>query len=100
MHEQEIAPGQESTAENYANNQDGTLETGEGNDAQKDANGQTIAQTPGFGAGFGFDPTAPGRFPAMGFGGDMTQMQMMMAMQNGMGAGNFGNQFPMMGKIT
>ena len=68
-----------------------------------DANGQAgldISQTPGFGPGFGFDPTAAaGGFPAMGFGGDMSQMQMMMAMQNGMGAGNFGN-FPMMGKLA
>lgn len=37
-------------------------------------------------------------FPGManGMGGDMNQMQMMMAMQNGMMPGNFG--FPMMGK--
>jgi hypothetical protein len=66
-----------------------------------DINGQAgldVSQTPGFGAGFGFDPSAAaGGFPAMGFGGDMSQMQMMMAMQNGMGASNFGN-FPMMGK--
>jgi hypothetical protein len=34
----------------------------------------------------------------MGFGGDMNQMPMMMTMQNGMGAANFGN-FPMMGKL-
>jgi len=60
--------------------------------------GQEIAQLPAFGAGFGFDPSAAGGFPAMGFGGDVNQMQMMMAMQNGMGAGNFGN-FPMMGKL-
>lgn len=53
---------------------------------------------PGFGAGFGFEPSAAGGFPTMGFGGDVNQMQMMMAMQNGMGAGNFGN-FPMMGKL-
>jgi hypothetical protein len=47
----------------------------------------------------GFDPSAAGGFPAMGFGGDMSQMQMMMAMQNGMGAGGFGN-FPMMGMLS
>jgi hypothetical protein len=47
----------------------------------------------------GFDPSVAGGFPAMGFGGDMSQMQMMMAMQNGMGAGGFGN-FPMMGMFT
>lgn len=62
--------------------------------------GQAVNPTPGFGAGFGFDPSAAASgFPAMDFGGDMNQMQMMMAMQNGMGAGNFGN-FPMMGKLT
>ena len=75
----------------------------EGDDTQVDANGQAglgVSQTPGFGAGFGFDPTAAaGGFPAIGFGGDMSQLQMMMAMQNGMGAGNFGN-FPMMGKLV
>ena len=35
----------------------------------------------------------------MGMGGDFNQMQMMMAMQNGMGAGAFGG-FPMMGKFV
>ena len=44
----------------------------------------------------GLDPTATGGFPGMGFGGDMSQMMQMMAMQNGMGTGGFGN-FPMMG---
>lgn len=70
---------------------------GEGS-SEKDANGQSIvAQTPGFGTGFGFDASAAGGFPGMPFGGDFNQMQMMMAMQNGMGgAGGFGN-FPMMG---
>jgi hypothetical protein len=33
----------------------------------------------------------------MNMSGDFNQMQMMMAMQNGMGAAGFGN-FPMMGK--
>jgi hypothetical protein len=65
-----------------------------------EAGGQGVSQAPGFGAGFAFDSSAAaGGFPAMGFGGDMNQMQMMMAMQNGMGAGNFGN-FPMMGKLA
>jgi hypothetical protein len=32
----------------------------------------------------------------MGFGGDMSQMQMMMAMQNGIAPNGFGN-FPMIG---
>jgi hypothetical protein len=85
------------------NTVDGTAEAGEGDGAQEDMNGQSgqgVSQAPGFGAGFGFDPSAAaGGFPAMGFGGDMNQMQMMMAMQNGMGAGNFGN-FPMMGKLA
>lgn len=43
-----------------------------------------------------------GALPGMAFGGDMNQMQqmqMMMAMQNGMAPGGFG-AFPMMGKIT
>jgi hypothetical protein len=35
----------------------------------------------------------------MGFGADYNQMQMMMAMQNGMAPGGFGN-FPMMGKSS
>lgn len=73
-------------------------QNGEGS-TEKDVAGQPLVpQTPGFGA-FGFDPSAAGAFPGMGFGGDMNQMQMMaMAMQNGMGAGGFGN-FPMMGML-
>jgi hypothetical protein len=61
--------------------------------------GQGVSLASGFGAGFAFDPSAAAAgFPPMGFvGGDVNQMQMMMAMQNGMGAGSFGN-FPMMGK--
>lgn len=47
----------------------------------------------------GPDGMATGGFPAMGMGGDFNQMQMLMAMQNGMGAGGFGN-FPMMGMLT
>lgn len=47
----------------------------------------------------GFDGINAGGFPAMGMGGDFNQMQMMMAMQNGMGPGGFGN-FPMMGMLT
>lgn len=49
--------------------------------------------------GFGFDPSAVSVLPDMGMGGDINQMQMMMAMQNGMGG--FG-QFPMLGmpKLT
>lgn len=48
--------------------------------------------------GFGFDVNTSG-FPNMGMmgqGGDFNQMQMMMAMQNGMASNAFGN-FPMMG---
>jgi hypothetical protein len=73
--------------------------------AEKDANdeavsGQNIYQAPGMGSGFGFDASAAGTFPAMGFGGDFNQMQMMMAMQNGgMGSNAFGN-FPMMGMFA
>jgi len=101
---QEIAPGQEPIAENeLENKEEGTARAEEGDDTQGDANGHAglgVSQTPGFGAGLGFDPTAvAGGFPAMGFGTDMSQMQMMMAMQSGMGAGNFGN-FPMMGKLV
>ena len=59
-------------------------------------------QNTGFGAGFGFDPSATGGFAGMDVGGDinqMQQMQMMMAMQNGMGSNSFGN-FPMMGTFV
>lgn len=46
----------------------------------------------------GSDATQGG-FPNMNFGnGDFNQMQMMMAMQNGMGPNGFGG-FPMMGKF-
>lgn len=45
-----------------------------------------------------FNSMNGGSFPNMSFNGsgDFSQMQMMMAMQNGMGANSFGN-FPMMG---
>jgi hypothetical protein len=48
--------------------------------------------------GFGFDPTAIGGFQNMGAigQGDLNQMQMMLAMQNGMAPNAFG-AFPMMG---
>ena len=67
----------------------------EGQDAATDDAGNPTA---GGNAVNGFNmPGADGAFPAMnnGMGGDMTQMQMIMAMQNGMVPGNFG--FPMMG---
>ncbi|TVY39289.1 hypothetical protein LSUB1_G004733 [Lachnellula subtilissima] len=86
---EEIAPGQESMEDGDV---DKTEEKAE-NDAK---DGEGVSQTPAFGAGMGFDPSVAGGFPGMGFGGDMTQMMQMMAMQNGMGAGGFGN-FPMMG---
>lgn len=60
--------------------------------------GQGVSQTPGFG-NFGFDPSVAGGFPAMGMGGDFNQMQMMMAMQNGMAPNAFGT-FPMMGMFS
>ena len=96
---QEIAPGQEPTSETEANKAEDMTDGNEDGDGQKEANGmnaQGVSQTPGFGASFGFDPSAAGAFPGMPFGGDFNQMQMMMAMQNGMGPGGFGN-FPMMG---
>jgi hypothetical protein len=70
----------------------------------KDANGQSMdmngmAQPLGFGMGFGFDNTAATGFPNMGLmgqGADFNQMQMMMAMQNGIAPNAFG-AFPMMG---
>jgi hypothetical protein len=57
-------------------------------------------QVPGFGVGFPMDPSAVGGFPNMGMmgqGADFNQMQMMMAMQNGMMPNAFGG-FPM-GKL-
>ncbi len=71
-------------------------EEGPSKDVIGQANGDGVSQTPVYGAGFGFDPSAAGGFPGMPFGGDFNQMQMMMAMQNGMGPATFGN-FPMMG---
>ena len=54
----------------------------------------------GIGNGFGFDAMTTGGFPNMGMNGagDFNQMQMMMAMQTGMGPNGFGS-FPMMGKL-
>lgn len=71
---------------------------------EKDANGQPMGmngmtQPLGFGMGFGFDSTAASGFPNMGLmgqGADFNQMQMMMAMQNGMAPNTFG-AFPMIG---
>lgn len=53
-----------------------------------------------FSNGFGFDAMAAGGFPNMVMNGtgDFNQIQMMMAMQNGMTPNSFGS-FPMMGKL-
>lgn len=75
---------------------------------ETDANGQTVGMVgmgmPNPGMAGGLDATAMGGFPnmaMMGQGGDMNpmQMQMMMAMQNGMAPNTFGG-FPMMGMFT
>jgi len=79
--------------------EDGDVDTTEEKGENDAKDGEGVSQTPAFGAGMGFDPSVAGGFPGMGFGGDMTQMMQMMAMQNGMGAGGFGN-FPMMGMFS
>lgn len=98
---QEIAPGQEPTEDGDANQAEATSEeNGDGPAPETDTDGQAVngvSQNPVF--GFGFDLSAAGAFPNMGMGGDFNQMQMMMAMQNGMGANSFGN-FPMMGMFS
>jgi hypothetical protein len=106
---QEIAPGQEETlgddglAQNTADpdvdGQIGQDEAGRNGVNSQDVGQSEISQTPGF--GMGFDAMAGG-FPNMGMmgaGGDINQMQMMMAMQNGMAPNAFGG-FPMMSKST
>jgi hypothetical protein len=98
----EIAPGQEPTLDAETNTA-GEAATGE-DDGQKDmaernTSGQpseVASQTPAFAAGFGLDGSAAAGLPGAGFGSDMSQMQMMMAMQNGMAPSAFG-AFPMMG---
>lgn len=68
---------------------EGTNEGGEDNTVDNQ-------QKPSFPNAFGFG-AMNGQFPNMNFGnGDFNQMQMMMAMQNGMAPNGFG--FPMMGK--
>jgi hypothetical protein len=97
---QEIAPGQEPTLETDTNNPEDPTAGNEDGDIQKDMNGeaeQDVSKADG--TLFGFDPMAAGGFPGMGMGGDFNQMQMMLAMQNGMGTSGFGN-FPMMGKLN
>ncbi|ROW12182.1 hypothetical protein VMCG_00201 [Cytospora schulzeri] len=59
-----------------------------------DEDNKNNPQNPSLPNGLGFGGMN-GAFPNMNFGGDFNQMQMMMAMQNGMGS-NFG-AFPMMG---
>lgn len=100
---QEIAPGQESTLDadiNIAGGTDTRDEDGEKEVTEGDTSGQPAEdppQMPAFGAGFGFDSNSTAGFQGgMGFGGDMNQMQMMMALQSGMAPNAFGN-FPMMG---
>ncbi|RFU30747.1 hypothetical protein B7463_g5591, partial [Scytalidium lignicola] len=103
--EKDVITTQDTTVESEKKTESeaaGTDDNGTEHDApNKDANGQAVvnegsAQTSGFGGGFRFDQAATSGFPAMGFGGDFNQMQMMMAMQNGMGPTPFGG-FPMMG---
>ena len=72
---------------------------GDESGVKKDADGQNAGFSQGFGAGFGFDASSGMGMPGMGFGGDMNQMQMMLAMQNGMSPAGFGN-FPMMGESS
>ncbi|OAF54347.1 hypothetical protein VC83_09455 [Pseudogymnoascus destructans] len=94
---EEIAPGQEHTGEDTTAGEvatDANVATQEG---EKDANGEAVGMVgvgmPGMPGGFN---TAMGGF--LNMTGDMNrmQMQMAMAMQNGMGANAFGG-FPMMG---
>ena len=99
----EIAPGQEPTLDAdaiSAVNAATGVEDGQKDLTERHSSGQPAeeaSQTPAFGAGFGFDGNVAAGFPGgMGFGGDMSQMQMIMAMQNGMAPNAFGN-FPMMG---
>ncbi|ESZ92976.1 hypothetical protein SBOR_6642 [Sclerotinia borealis F-4128] len=93
---EEIAPGQEPSED--AKQVDAAADGekgGEQSTAEKE--GETgVVQAQAIGSGFGFDQSSSGGFPGMGFSGDFNQMQMMMAMQNGMAPGGFGN-FPMMG---
>jgi hypothetical protein len=111
---QDIAPGQEQTEDGNANpDRRGEADTeavdyqsGRIEMTEKDSSGQSIMvpgmQSLGFGAGLGFDSTGSGGFPnmaGMGQGGDFNQMQMMMAMQNGMMPNAFG-AFPMMGMLN
>ncbi|KFY45710.1 hypothetical protein V494_00815, partial [Pseudogymnoascus sp. VKM F-4513 (FW-928)] len=94
---EEIAPGQEHTGEDTTAGEVATDANEATQEGEKDANGDAAAMAgtgmPGMPDGFN---TAMGGFPNMS--GDMNQMQMQMAMamQNGMGPNAFGS-FPMMG---
>lgn len=80
--------------EQVSNEEDVEQATG----TREDESGKDKEQNFNFNAGFGFDPTN-GPFPSVNFGGgaDFNQMQIMLAMQSGMGPNSFGG-FPMMGK--
>ncbi len=94
---QEIAPGQEPTLANDALNGGETAAGEDRRDLDVTDRNTSVQPTPAFGAGFGFDASTAAGIPGgMGFGGDLSQMQMMMAMQNGMTPNAFSN-FPMMG---
>ncbi|CAG8958150.1 hypothetical protein HYFRA_00000499 [Hymenoscyphus fraxineus] len=93
---EEIAPGQESTAEGDVENLGINAAEKADEDATEKGLDEEAKQGAAQAAGFGFDPSVAGGFPGMGMGGEMNpMMQQMLMMQNGMGAG-FGN-FPMMG---
>jgi hypothetical protein len=99
---EQVSVEAEVSEENHAEEQDESNEDkgdanaapGEGDGAEN--NKDNSQQNPSFPNGLGFGGGMNGSFPNMNFGGDFNQMQMMMAMQNGM-APNFGG-FPMMGK--
>ncbi|KFY92618.1 hypothetical protein V500_04115, partial [Pseudogymnoascus sp. VKM F-4518 (FW-2643)] len=94
---EEIAPGQEHTGEDTTAGEVATDADEATQEGEKDANGEAVGM-----AGMGMSGMPGGFNPAMGgfpnMTGDMNQMQMQMAMamQNGMGANAFGG-FPMMG---
>ncbi|KAI5926383.1 hypothetical protein F4810DRAFT_707467 [Camillea tinctor] len=93
--EHQVASGEtQVTVTDGLENEDGT---GSG-EAKEDVEGEGHGDQPGqSGTNFGFDPMNANfnmNFP----NGDMNQMQMMMAMQNGMNPAAFG-AFPMMGMM-
>lgn len=77
---------------------DGTVEkTEEGTSEENDGEEDNQVQNPSFPGAAGFNG-ANGGFTGMGLGGNFDQMQMMMAMQNGMMPNGF--SFPMMGSCS